>query len=563
MQPFRISSSVKTPSEKDPQAKDARVQSFKKRVRRKPLFMKSENAQKLFDDFATPACNEATNAAELQSERKIDNPVWDEAPSTSSGQRGLASPEKHFYDFATPTCNEAMNAAELQSEWKIDNPVWNEEPRTSSGYRGPASPEIRSQHFVCPTCSKLFAWKQSLVMHMKIHTGENLFRCEICDKAFGRNDNFNRHMRIHASEIEEKENYLKCDIGDKTYRRKDNLKDHMKTHFKENNFKCNICDRSFQRKHCFATHLQKHQEKRYDCGKCDRSFISLQHLNQHVRACHPEIKLTSVKRGTASTPEGNSKRVRREGGALNTFTSTFFQPTENSKKDFLLFLDEITPQLEEKIEEEIQEKGAVKWYGVVKAVFKHESEDGGEERVTPYFRSNVQIELASDTVGDHVPASFTKIIEAVEEFIRRGSGWILDKIVHFEMCVAKYQPLRASSYIILPKKLVDKKAVLNIQNEDQKCLVWCLIAHKLNILAHDSFRVSHYTPHEQEIKLDGVECPVPLNKIPIVERLNNLRINVFGYEENVVFPLYVSKRADEECVNLLLIANEETQSITA
>ncbi|GBN05755.1 hypothetical protein AVEN_82471-1 [Araneus ventricosus] len=96
-------------------------------------------------------------------------------------------------------------------------------------------------------------------------------------------------------------------------------------------------------------------------------------------------------------------------------------------------------------------------------------------------------------------------------------------------------------------------------NEDQKCLVLCLIAHKLNILAHDSFRVSHYTPHEQEIKLDGVECPVPLNKIPIVERLNNLRINVFGNEENEVFSLYVSKRVNEECANLLLIANEEMQ----
>ncbi|GBN91779.1 Chorion transcription factor Cf2 [Araneus ventricosus] len=314
---------------------------------RRVSFSSMDSDQGEFDDFATPACNEAMNASELQSEWKIDTPVWDEAPSTSSGQRGLASPEKHvdqrrvysmdsdqgeLDDFATPTCNETMNAAELQSEWKIDNSVWDEAPSTSSGYRGPASPEMRSQHFVCPTCSKSFAWKNSLTKHMKIHTGEKLFTCEICQKSFGRNDN---------------------------------LKKHMKTHSKENNFKYNICDRSFQLKHCFAMHMQKHQEKKYDCKKCDRSFISLHHLNQHVRASHPEIKLTSVKRGTASTPEGNSKRVRREGGALNTFTSTFFQPTENSKKDFLLFFDEITPQLKEKIKEEIQEKGAVKWYGVV------------------------------------------------------------------------------------------------------------------------------------------------------------------------------------------------------
>ncbi|GBN65907.1 Krueppel 1 [Araneus ventricosus] len=174
----------------------------------------------------------------------------------------MDSDQGEFDDFATPACNEAMNAAELQSEWKIDTPVWEEAPSTSSGYCRPASPEKHvDQHFVCPTCSKSFAWKKSLVIHMKIHTGEKLFTCEICHKVFGRNDHLNLHMRIHASEIEEKENYLKCDICDKTFGRKDNLKDHMKTHSKENDFKCDICDRSFQRKHCFAMHMQKHQEK--------------------------------------------------------------------------------------------------------------------------------------------------------------------------------------------------------------------------------------------------------------------------------------------------------------
>ncbi|GBN27662.1 hypothetical protein AVEN_30152-1, partial [Araneus ventricosus] len=76
----------------------------------------------------------------------------------------MDSDQGEFDDFATPACNETMNAAELQSEWKIDTPVWDEAPSTSSGYRGPASPEMRSQHFVRPTCSKSFAWKKSLVM---------------------------------------------------------------------------------------------------------------------------------------------------------------------------------------------------------------------------------------------------------------------------------------------------------------------------------------------------------------------------------------------------------------
>ncbi|GBN39694.1 Gastrula zinc finger protein XlCGF57.1, partial [Araneus ventricosus] len=56
---------------------------------RRVSFSSMDSDQGEFDDFATPACNETMNAAELQSEWKIDTPVWDEAPSTSSGQRGL------------------------------------------------------------------------------------------------------------------------------------------------------------------------------------------------------------------------------------------------------------------------------------------------------------------------------------------------------------------------------------------------------------------------------------------------------------------------------------------
>ncbi|XP_054723117.1 uncharacterized protein LOC129233064, partial [Uloborus diversus] len=72
-------------------------------------------------------------------------------------------------------------------------------------------------------------------------------------------------------------------------------------------------------------------------------------------------------------------------------------------------------------------------------------------------------------------------------------------------------------------------------------------------------RVSHYTQHESDIKMEGVEFPVPLTKIPSIEKMNNLRINVFGCDNNEVFPLCISKREDEDCINLLLITNEETQ----
>ena len=42
----------------------------------------------------------------------------------------------------------------------------------------------------------------------------------------------------------------------------------------------------------------------------------------------------------------------------------------------------------------------------------------------------------------------------------------------------------------------------------------------------------------------------------IIEERFNINVNVFGYE-NRVFPLYVSKKCDEQVLNVLLISNEE------
>ena len=40
--------------------------------------------------------------------------------------------------------------------------------------------------------------------------------------------------------------------------------------------------------------------------------------------------------------------------------------------------------------------------------------------------------------------------------------------------IAKYEPLKGSSYIPLPEVLAHKKAIINVKNQDQECLRWAL-----------------------------------------------------------------------------------------
>ncbi len=46
--------------------------------------------------------------------------------------------------------------------------------------------------------------------------------------------------------------------------------------------------------------------------------------------------------------------------------------------------------------------------------------------------------------------------------------------LHIDLKIREYKPLSGSSYIKTPKWISDKKATVNIKNEDQKCFKYCM-----------------------------------------------------------------------------------------
>lgn len=129
-----------------------------------------------------------------------------------------------------------------------------------------------------------------------------------------------------------------------------------------------------------------------------------------------------------------------------------------------------------------------------------------------------------------------------------GSGWIFQYIQHLEVKTADYHPLEPSSYIKSPDFIEKKRAVLSIVNfNDSKCFIWCLIAHQLNLdRTQNPKRLSHCVPLEDTIKIGKVSRPVKVKSIPTLENLNNFRMNVFGLEDQEIYPLYVSPKEDPD-----------------
>ena len=102
------------------------------------------------------------------------------------------------------------------------------------------------------------------------------------------------------------------------------------------------------------------------------------------------------------------------------------------------------------------------------------------------------------------------------------------------------------------------KGLINIQNEDEKCFMYCHLyyLHKDKIKTKPQ-RVSKYKNYLGTVDYTDIEFPVKINQYNKIEKMNSIRINVFGYENKNVFSLYVSNIQNTDVMNLLLINNNE------
>ncbi len=129
----------------------------------------------------------------------------------------------------------------------------------------------------------------------------------------------------------------------------------------------------------------------------------------------------------------------------------------------------------------------------------------------------------------------------IEEFEGRESGLIFNYIEKIHIKFYKTRSLSGGTYVRLP---FESKSVLNIQNKDNKCFLWSILA-KLHPAESDKCEVRSYRRYENELNLSRITFPVKLNDIPKFEVDNNLKINVFELVGTNLNPLYIGSNDDE------------------
>ena len=216
-------------------------------------------------------------------------------------------------------------------------------------------------------------------------------------------------------------------------------------------------------------------------------------------------------------------------------------------------MNELEPQTIDLLQHEMARHQGIKWYMALTVEYSRLNRDGDQITTEQVFRSDTAIAVNPDDITATLATAMQNIYRHSQEFQAEGSGWALERVISLTVHTVMYRPLIANSYIKLPEYIIRKRAVLNIQNTDDKCILWAILAHLHPVQRH-AYRVGKYLPYEQELNMTGVGYPTPLADITKIEKNNNLSINVIGFDATDEFyPLRVTKEIKDKHINLLLI----------
>ena len=174
----------------------------------------------------------------------------------------------------------------------------------------------------------------------------------------------------------------------------------------------------------------------------------------------------------------------------------------------------------------------------------------GLEEGKSYFTSGTYNNIKSTDVDKLIKICIDGIEGGIENYQETGSAWYFKEVEKLEIHTVEYNPTKGSSYIPLPDWISNKKAIVNIENKDEKCFLWCILRY-LHPKEKDEHRLTGLKEYEFSLNTKGITFPMKLKDINKFEKLNPKLpgINVFSVDENKKF--YPLRMAEKDCINTI------------
>ncbi len=206
--------------------------------------------------------------------------------------------------------------------------------------------------------------------------------------------------------------------------------------------------------------------------------------------------------------------------------------------------------------------GPKKAYAVLKCVLvKHNLKT--KERIFTEFNGRSNTHTITTELGETYEEMKEKMLESLAKYQKEGSGWQLYSIKGLDISVVKFNPLDGSGYSKLPPLIAKKKAVINMENDDDQCFKWA-VTRALNPSDKNPKRITKELRDQAEkLNWEGITFPTKVKDIPIWEKNNDKFVSVFGYDDeskkiytikmcNDLTSIVLDEEQDKKFINLFL-----------
>ena len=261
-------------------------------------------------------------------------------------------------------------------------------------------------------------------------------------------------------------------------------------------------------------------------------------------------------------PEGESSqhKITQLRKALKGSTKSFTVDVINII-DPMKQLNETKNFIKKCLVKELLELKGFKYIETLKVTFEKKQGNGITTK-TAFFNSKTKTLINAMEINEVLQSSREELVKAIAQWLSEGSGWTISSVDNHFINLTQYQPLKGGSYLELPTELKHpNKGLINLQNKDECCFAWCHVRH-LHPQEKNLQRIKKSDNafiKDKIVNYDGIEFPVTIKDYNKIEKMNSININVFCYEENQIFPLYISKEKFEDHMELLLITEGKTK----
>ena len=369
--------------------------------------------------------------------------------------------------------------------------------------------------------------------HRKMH------QCTKCDKSFLRAQYLNRHLKIHDKVLPPKKEH-QCQKCSKTFPFPSLLRRHLKAH-----------DKMDEKKK--KNDLLANNKKQTTCFNCSSIFKNLIALNKHLKTECVHLPINDISDQMQEIDKHFN--ISFSSALRGCFNKYIFTPKEimaNEKQCFDYLETDIISLLKSYNKENV----LLKWSYNLNAQFTRMKIDGEDEYKNAGFSSqdfafdNMDIDL----IDDQITSMRNDVVNRIDKYSKEGSGWVLCKIISFNLYLYRFNLKGGGKIVALPPQLLNKHCVINID-----CIENCFNYAVLSALHHsevrDPQRVTSYNQYLHDYDFPSLPT-VTASQVSKFVKTNNLPVFTHLY--------HAKKATDESYVECtyrppkhLLLTNQE------